>query len=80
MAQSFSKQFTYNKKSTLAVVVPQLRKDGMHYEINIKGYPRFFMAWSALGRFDIVGIEPLVPYDLTLAVSDVIEQQTGKKR
>ena len=58
----------------LAVVIPQLRKDGMYYEINIKGYPRFYMAWSALGRYDIVGEDKTLPYQLVLAVSDLIEK------
>jgi len=60
----------------LAVIIPQLRKDGMYYEVNIKGYPRFYMSWSQLGRFDISGDDmPEVPYDLVLAVSDVIEKR-----
>ncbi len=59
----------------LAVVIPQLRKDGMYYEVNIKGYPRFYMAWSPLGRFDVTGEESsLLPYQLVLAVSDMIEK------
>ena len=80
MANSFSRQIVYNKQRLLAVIVPQLRKDGMHYEVNIKGHPRFLMAWSALGRYDVIEGEPTVPYEVVLAVSDIIEQQTGKKR
>lgn len=75
MANSFSKEVFFDKKRVLAVIVPQLRKDGMYYEVNIKGYPRFFMKWSELGRFDVVdGEEHNLPYQLVLAVSDVIEQ------
>lgn len=60
----------------LAVIIPQLRKDGMYYEVNIKGYPRFYMAWSPLGRYDIVNEEDSnLPYQLVLAVSDVIEKK-----
>lgn len=73
MANSFSRQVIFDKKTVLAVVVPQLRKDGMYYEVNIKGYPRFFMKWSELGRYDVVE-ERGVPYQLVLAVSDVIEK------
>ncbi len=73
MANSFSRQVVFDKKTVLAVVVPQLRKDGMYYEVNIKGYPRFFMKWSELGRYDVVE-ERGVPYQLVLAVSDVIEK------
>jgi hypothetical protein len=75
MANSFSKEVFFDKKRVLAVIVPQLRKDGMYYEVNIKGYPRFFMKWSELGRFDVVeGEEYNLPYQMVLAVSDVIEK------
>jgi len=70
---SFSETIVYNRKSLLAVIVPQLRKDGMYYEVNIKGYPRFFMAWSQLGRFDLADSDVKLPYEIVLAVSDVIE-------
>lgn len=72
MASSFSRQVIYNKSPLLAVIVPQLRKDGMHYEVNIKGYPRFFMRWSPLGRYDLEDTSEKVPYELVLAVSDTI--------
>ncbi len=79
MAQSFSSPVIFNKKSLLAVIIPQLRKDGMYYEVNIKGFPRFYMAWSQLGRFDVVDDEEgKLPYELVLAVSDVIEQMKKK--
>jgi hypothetical protein len=79
MAYNFSRQFSIDGKNLLAIIVPELRKDGMYYEINIKGYPRFKMAWSALGRFDIVGEETsAVPYNIILAVSDIIEQENAK--
>ena len=78
MSGSFSKQIVFDKKTLLAVIIPQLRKDGMYYEVNIKGYPRFYMAWSPLGRYDIVNEEDTsIPYQLVLAVSDVIEKQGG---
>jgi hypothetical protein len=80
MANSFSRQFTCNKQSMLAVIVPELRKDGTYYEVNVKGYPRFFMCWSPLGRFDVAEGAPALPYELVLAVSDVIEQQTSRKK
>jgi hypothetical protein len=76
VSNSFSKQLVFDKKTLLAVIIPQLRKDGMYYEVNIKGYPRFYMAWSALGRYDIVGDEETsLPYQLVLAVSDIIEKR-----
>ena len=79
VSNSFSKQVVFNKKALLAVIVPQLRQNGMHYEVNIKGYPRFYMAWSQLGRYDIINGEDLnLPYQLVLAVSDVIEKRVEK--
>jgi hypothetical protein len=76
MPDSFSKQLTYEKKALLAVIIPQLRKNGMHYEVNIKGYPRFYMVWSALGRYDVAGDDaPAIPYPLILEVSDAIEKR-----
>jgi len=62
----------------LATIVPQLRKNGMFYEVNIKGYPRFYMMWSPLGRYDInMEDEVTIPYELVLNVSDIIEKQRG---
>jgi hypothetical protein len=80
VANSFSKQVIYNKRSLLAVVVPELRKDGMYYEVNVNGFPRFFMTWSQLGRFDIVDEAAKdIPYELVLAVSDAIESRTKRR-
>lgn len=78
MAHNFSKQFVVDGTNLLAVIIPELRKDGMYYEVNIKGYPRFRMAWSALGRFDITGEGTSVPYNIVLAVSDIIEAESKK--
>jgi hypothetical protein len=79
VASSFSKQVFFDKKALLAVIIPQLRKDGMYYEVNIKGYPRFFMSWSALGRYDVAGEDHKLPYQLVLAVSDAIEKQLAAR-
>lgn len=76
MPESFSRHLTFEKKTLLAVIIPQARKDGMYYEVNIQGFPRFYMKWSALDRYDIAGAEsPSIPYALLLAVSDVIENR-----
>jgi hypothetical protein len=76
VANSFSKQLVFDKKTVLAVIVPELRKDGMYYEVNIKGYPRFFMSWSQLGRYDVAdNTGKQIPYELVLAVSDAIEKK-----
>jgi hypothetical protein len=78
MANNFSRHFNYEGKNLLAVIIPQLRKNGMHYEVNIKGYPRFYMLWSPLGRYDIVKQEGInLPYNLVLAISDIIEEYTA---
>lgn len=77
MAGNFSQRVVYNGGSVLAVIVPQLRKDGMYYEINIAGFPRFFMKWSALERYDVIGENgQSIPYDLQLSVSDAIEARS----
>ncbi len=76
MAYNFSRQITFDGKTVLAVFVPQFRTDGMHYEVNIKSYPRFYMAWSSLDRYDVVGDEGReLPYAMILAASDAIEEE-----
>ncbi len=78
MAGNFSKHITFDGKTVLARFVPQYKTDGMHYEVNIKNYPRFYMAWSPLGRYDIVENDERLPYPMILAASDAIEQETKK--
>lgn len=80
VANSFSSQIIYDRQPILAVIVPNLRRDGMHYEVNLKGFPRFTMSWSQLGRYDLTDNEVSIPYEVILAVSDVIEKKIGKKR
>ncbi len=75
MAGNFTKRLQFDGKAILAVVIPQHRQDGMYYEVNIKGYPRFYMNWSVMDRYDIVPEEGItIPYNLILAVSDAIEK------
>ena len=75
VAQNFSATVHYDGKTVHAVIIPALRKDGMHYEVNIPDTPRFFIKWSALDRYDIInGAGLAVPDSLVLAVSDVIER------
>ena len=77
IAKNFSSTITVEGKNVLVTVVPELRKDGMYYETNIKGYPRFYMSWSPLGRYDISGNEQTnIPYEVILAVSDIIEKSS----
>ncbi len=76
MPRNFSSIIRYDNHAVLAVVVPHLRKDGLYFEINIQGFVRFFMQWSALGRYDLVeedGVQ--LPYNLILAVSDMLEHE-----
>ena len=80
MARSFSKTIHFDKKQALAVVIPHRRQDGLYYEVNIAGFPRFFMTWTELGRFDAIGdVAGSLPYNLVLAVSDILEQEHRKK-
>lgn len=80
MPRNFSVTVHYDKQRVLAVVLPHMRKDGLYYEVNISGFPRFFMTWSALGRYDVVGEEANeLPYSLVLAVSDMLEKERGRK-
>lgn len=81
MPRNFSKNIHFDKQQSLAVVVPHMRQDGLYYEVNIKGYPRFFMTWSELGRYDVTGEETgTLPYSLVLAVSDMLEAEDKGKR
>ncbi|OSZ82803.1 hypothetical protein CAP35_05940 [Chitinophagaceae bacterium IBVUCB1] len=74
MAVNFTSRIIYKGTGLLAVIVPQHRKNGLFYEVNIAGYPRFYMTKTVLDRFDITGDEKsFVPYELVLAVSDAIE-------
>ncbi|MBS1687785.1 MAG: hypothetical protein JSS96_03610 [Bacteroidetes bacterium] len=75
MARNFSKRISVDGKMLLAVLLPEMHNDGMYYEVNINGYPRFHMSWSALGRYDLApNQEVKLPYQLILAVSDLIEE------
>jgi len=76
MAQNFTTSITFEGKPHLTVVVPSLRRNGMHYEVNIAGYPRFWMRWGAMERFEVVRpVDAQLPDELVLAVSDAIESR-----
>jgi len=76
MKKNFSIRLNFDGKNVLAVIVSQVRQDGRYYEINIAGFPRFFMKWSALGRYDVVPQEGVkLPYNLVLALSDALESE-----
>jgi uncharacterized protein YueI len=79
MSRNFTTQIVYNGQTLTAVILAKLQRDGMHYEVNIPGYPRFSVKWSAADRYDIVSEpETEVPYGIVLAVSDAIEAATKK--
>jgi hypothetical protein len=81
MRSNFSKPITFDGKTLLAIFVPQFRKDGIYYEVNIKSYPRFYMSWSALDRFDVVDHEgDALPYAMILAASDAIEEEVKRHK
>ena len=76
MRQNFKTRLTYDGRNTQAIIVPEHRRDGMYYEVNIPNVERFYMSWSALDRYDLVPQEGLVlPDSLILAVSDAIEEK-----
>lgn len=77
MRKNIQKRVRYNGQTVLAVIIPEHRQDGMYYEVNIKGFPRFHMTWSPIGRYDIkASAGAHIPYELLLAVSDAIEEST----
>jgi len=78
--QNFTANVNYGGQSLLAAIVPQFRKDGIYYEINVKGFPRFFMTWTELDRYDVAGDEKdNIPYEMVLAISDIIERKQGRQ-
>lgn len=81
MAKNFSVAIVYDGKQVHAVVLPVLRRTGMHYEVNVPGHPRFQMKWGPMGRYEVIG-EPEgdLPDNLVLAMSDAIEEQDGAGR
>ena len=81
MPLAFTTILSFDGRTAQASILPSLRRNGMHYEVNVQGFPRFFMRWTELGRYDILphteGAEKL-PYALILAASDAIERKVGK--
>ena len=75
MRKNFSNRISVDGKTLLAVIIPEHRKDGMYYEVNVKGYPRFYMRWSTSDRYEVVPGDFAVPYEVALAVSDAIEER-----
>ena len=80
MSRTFDKQVSFDGKSLVVAIIPEVRKDGVYYEVNVNGYPRFYMTWTALGRYDVVSDEDLkLPYNMVLALSDLIEEKAKRR-
>lgn len=81
MPHHFSTVLTFDGKNVPASIIAQMRSDGLYYEVNAKGYPRFFMRYTELGRYDALPEEGItLPYALVLAASDMIEKADDRKR
>lgn len=79
MAGNFSTTVVFEGKSHLAIIVPSHRRDGMHYEVNITGFQRFWMHWGVMDRFEVVRPKDApLPDSLVLAVSDAIEREVRR--
>ena len=77
MAQNFTATIPFDGQRLLAVVIPTLRRNGMHYEVNIPGFPRFWVRWGAMERYEVVRpVDASLPDVLVLAVSDAIEARS----
>lgn len=79
MARNFSTAIAYGGKTHLAVLIPTLRRNGMHYEVNIEGFPRFWVRWGALERYEVTRpVDAAIPDELVIAVSDAIERERDR--
>lgn len=79
MKQNFTARIRYDGQTVPATIIPQHRKDGMYYEVNIPGFERFYMRWSVTDRFEVVPQDGIIiPDTLALAVSDTIEEKVSK--
>jgi hypothetical protein len=74
LAQNFTTPIPFEGRSHLAVIVPTMRGNGMHYEVNIPGFPRFWLRWGPTDKYELVKpADAKIPEGLLLAVSDAIE-------
>ena len=73
---NFTATVYFDGRSALASIVPVMKEDGQQYEINIDGFPRFWVRWGALDRYELVRRDDkLIPDSVLLAVSDLIEER-----
>ena len=81
MPLAFTTILSFDGRTAPASILPALRRNGMHFEVNVQGFPRFFMRWTELDRYDILpDAEEELPYSLVLAASDAIEKRVGGPR
>jgi hypothetical protein len=79
VAHNFTTSIPFNGQTLLAVLVPTLRGNGMHYEVNIPGFPRFWVRWGVTDKYEVVKpADVKIPDTLVLAVSDAIEAAEGR--
>ena len=79
MRQNFTTRINYDGRTVQAIIIPEHRKDGMYYEVNIPGIERFYMRWSAADKYEAVPQKGLrLPDNLALAISDAIEEKMNK--
>ncbi len=76
MRQNFTARVNYDGRTVQAIILPQHRKDGMYYEINIQGIERFYMHWTVMDKYDVVPQPGLkLPDNLLFALGDAIEER-----
>jgi hypothetical protein len=75
MAKNFTTSIVINGEILPVIIIPQMRRNGMHYEVNINNIPRFYVTWSALDRYDLSPNQEVhISDEILLAVSDAIEK------
>ncbi|MBS1615763.1 MAG: hypothetical protein JST06_06545 [Bacteroidetes bacterium] len=78
MPQNFTTSIRFEGRRHLAVVVPMTRSNGLHFEVNIPGFPRFWLRWGTSDKYELVKPgDAKIPDGLLLAVSDAIEAAQG---
>ena len=79
VAHNFTTSVSFDGNTLLAVVIPTMRGNGMHYEVNIPGFPRFWVRWGATDKYEVVKpVDVKLPDTLVLTVSDAIEKAQGR--
>lgn len=79
MRQNFTARVTYDGRTVHAVILPEHRKNGMYYEINIPGTERFYMHWTVMDKYELVPQPGLkLPENLLFAIGDLLEEKFGR--